>query len=145
MSPHSQRVLSWITFIANSCDKLPWLLTECLTSSTPSRRCDKYRNSGRRFFCTMNGFAEFQANPLYKRISGNPIIQKNFRQSHYTKEFQAITLDRKNFRQSHYMKEFQAISFHKRICILSFCCNFKANTVKERNGNFYPFEALLSL
>jgi hypothetical protein len=40
----------------------------------------------------MNEFAEFQANPLYKRISGNPIIQKNFRQSHYTKEFQAITL-----------------------------------------------------
>jgi hypothetical protein len=73
-----------------------------------------------------NGFAKFQANPSYKRISGNPIIQKNFRQSHYTKEFQAI-------------------SFYKRIYILSFCCNFKPNTVKEKNGNFYPFEALLSL
>jgi hypothetical protein len=84
----------------------------------------------------MNGFAEFQANPSYKRISGNHIIQK---------EFQAIVLYQKNFRQSHYTKEFQAISFYKRICILSFCSNFKANTVKERNGNFYPFEALLSL
>jgi hypothetical protein len=73
----------------------------------------------------MNEFAEFQANPLYKRISGNPIIQKNFRQSHYTKEFDAITLYRKNFMQSHYTeriscnhiipKEFQAIPLYERI------------------------------